>query len=311
MNTFKKILFFADGAKGETIALQRAAELALHNKASLTVMDVVAEVDSNDARLKPTLKRLQQALIKERKTALEALVKELFNEGGTPSIKIHVAAGKNYIGVIQTIIQKRFDLLVKSANKHNAVAATLFGNTDISLLRKCPCPVWIIKPSRKKRIDTILAAVDLTETSEAQQLARQILNLSAGLANLEKSDLHVLNAWQPNFEPHVRTLIGRQEYADMMKMLKENSHASLRALIQSTADLPVNGAMSQHLEKGHAEVVIPKFVKDHKIDLLIMGTMSRTGIPGFLIGNTAEKVLDAVDCSVLTLKPSGFKSPVA
>ena len=274
-------------------------------------MDVVAEVDSNDARLKPTLKRLQQALIKERKTALEALVKELFHEGGTPSIKIHVAAGKNYIGVIQTIIQKRFDLLVKSANKHNAVAATLFGNTDISLLRKCPCPVWIIKPSRKKRIDTILAAVDLTETSEAQQLARQILNLSAGLANLEKSDLHVLNAWQPNFEPHVRTLIGRQEYADMMKMLKENSHASLRALIQSTADLPVNGAMSQHLEKGHAEVVIPKFVKDHKIDLLIMGTMSRTGIPGFLIGNTAEKVLDAVDCSVLTLKPSGFKSPVA
>jgi len=291
--------------------LQRAAELALHNKASLTVMDVVAEVDSNDARLKPTLKRLQQALIKERKTALEALVKELFHEGGTSSIKIHVAAGKNYIGVIQTIIQKRFDLLVKSANKHNAVAATLFGNTDISLLRKCPCPVWIIKPSRKKRIDTILAAVDLTETSEAQQLARQILNLSAGLANLEKSDLHVLNAWQPNFEPHVRTLIGRQEYADMMKMLKENSHASLRALIQSTADLPVNGAMSQHLEKGHAEVVIPKFVKDHKIDLLIMGTMSRTGIPGFLIGNTAEKVLDAVDCSVLTLKPSGFKSPVA
>ena len=311
MNTFKKILFFADGAKGEKIALQRAAELALHNKASLTVMDVVAEVDSNDVRLKPTLKRLQQALIKERKTALELLVKELTPQSGTLPIKIYVTAGKNYIGVIQTIIQKRFDLLVKSANKHNAVAATLFGNTDISLLRKCPCPVWIIKPSRKKRIDTILAAVDLTETSEAKQLAGQILNLSAGLAQLEKSDLHVLNVWQPNFEPHVRTLISRQEYANMMKMLKDNSRASLRALIQGTPDLPVNGAMSQHLEKGHAEVVIPKFVKDHEIDLLVMGTMSRTGIPGFLIGNTAEKVLDTVDCSVLTLKPSGLKSPVA
>jgi len=250
-------------------------------------------------------------LIKERKTALELLVKELTPQSGTLPIKIYVTAGKNYIGVIQTIIQKRFDLLVKSANKHNAVAATLFGNTDISLLRKCPCPVWIIKPSRKKRIDTILAAVDLTETSEAKQLAGQILNLSAGLAQLEKSDLHVLNVWQPNFEPHVRTLISRQEYANMMKMLKDNSRASLRALIQGTPDLPVNGAMSQHLEKGHAEVVIPKFVKDHKIDLLVMGTMSRTGIPGFLIGNTAEKVLDTVDCSVLTLKPSGFKSPVA
>jgi universal stress protein E len=43
---------------------------------------------------------------------------------------------------------------------------------------------------------------------------------------------------------------------------------------------------------------------------LVMGTMSRGGIPGLLIGNTAEKVLYRANCSVLTLKPDGFKSPV-
>jgi len=40
-----------------------------------------------------------------------------------------------------------------------------------------------------------------------------------------------------------------------------------------------------------------------------MGTVCRTGIAGFLIGNTAENVLNDVDCSVLTVKPEGFASP--
>jgi nucleotide-binding universal stress UspA family protein len=57
--------------------------------------------------------------------------------------------------------------------------------------------------------------------------------------------------------------------------------------------------------------VIPWVVRKRKIDLLVMGTICRTGIPGFIIGNTAEKVLDTINCSVLTVKPVGFVSPVA
>ena len=41
-----------------------------------------------------------------------------------------------------------------------------------------------------------------------------------------------------------------------------------------------------------------------------MGTVCRTGIAGFFIGNTAESILQQVDCSVLTVKPDGFVSPV-
>lgn len=66
-----------------------------------------------------------------------------------------------------------------------------------------------------------------------------------------------------------------------------------------------------HLPKGDQATVIPRLVRSHEIDLLVMGTVCRTGIPGFIIGNTAEKVLDTVDCSVLTVKPVGFVSPVS
>jgi nucleotide-binding universal stress UspA family protein len=42
-----------------------------------------------------------------------------------------------------------------------------------------------------------------------------------------------------------------------------------------------------------------------------MGTVARTGIAGWITGNTAEKVLGVANCSVLAIKPPDFLSPVA
>jgi nucleotide-binding universal stress UspA family protein len=65
-----------------------------------------------------------------------------------------------------------------------------------------------------------------------------------------------------------------------------------------------------HLLKGVAGKVIPKLAQTKGIELIVMGTVSRAGVAGLIIGNTAENVLDQVDCSVLTVKPEGFVSPV-
>jgi nucleotide-binding universal stress UspA family protein len=57
-------------------------------------------------------------------------------------------------------------------------------------------------------------------------------------------------------------------------------------------------------------MLIPRVAERVRIDLIVMETVSRAGIAGLLIGNTAEKILHQVDCSVLTVKPDGFVSPV-
>lgn len=56
--------------------------------------------------------------------------------------------------------------------------------------------------------------------------------------------------------------------------------------------------------------VIPTIAKDLDVDLIVMGIVARTGIPGFFRGNTAESILTQFDCSVLTIKPPGFIRPV-
>ena len=66
-----------------------------------------------------------------------------------------------------------------------------------------------------------------------------------------------------------------------------------------------------HLVKGSARREIPAFARQIEADLVVMGTVARTGVPGFIIGNTAETILNQIDCSVLAIKPPGFQTPVS
>ena len=65
-----------------------------------------------------------------------------------------------------------------------------------------------------------------------------------------------------------------------------------------------------HLLKGWPRTVIPDFVNKAKADLVVMGTVGRTGVPEFIMGNTAETILNHINCSVLAIKPEGFKTPI-
>ena len=70
-------------------------------------------------------------------------------------------------------------------------------------------------------------------------------------------------------------------------------------------------APRSHLKQGLAGKVIPATVAELKADLVVMGTLARTGVPGLFIGNTAESILEQLHCSVLAIKPPGFVSPVS
>ena len=65
-----------------------------------------------------------------------------------------------------------------------------------------------------------------------------------------------------------------------------------------------------HLVKGLPSREIPLMAKKYDVDLIVMGTVGRIGLPGLFMGNTAESILEQVTCSVLTIKPDGFKTPV-
>ena len=61
--------------------------------------------------------------------------------------------------------------------------------------------------------------------------------------------------------------------------------------------------------EGDPEEALPDFLEKEKVDLLIMGAVSRSRLDSALIGHTAERLLDSVSCDVLVIKPDGFVDP--
>jgi nucleotide-binding universal stress UspA family protein len=128
------------------------------------------------------------------------------------------------------------------------------------------------------------------------------------MAELEGGSPMLLQAWAPFAERMVRSHSSDDAFAAYVEDVRRRTAGDLRQLAQSFGDR-LSAVQTIH-RRGEPEEVIPEFVVAQGIDLLVMGTVARAGIAGVLIGNTAERVLRKLPCSVLAVKPAGFVSPV-
>jgi nucleotide-binding universal stress UspA family protein len=179
------------------------------------------------------------------------------------------------------------------------------------LMRKCPCPVWVVKRSQPEWQSRILAAVDPNpHDRERHALSIKIMDLATSLARQKQSELVVVHTWTFTLEPSLRT--GHLSLSDDVDKWVADARRQHR---QSLADLLQPYALEElkhevYLLKGEAGRLIPEVALAKDVQLIVMGTVSRTGVAGLLIGNTAERILGQVDCGVLAVKPDGFITPV-
>lgn len=220
--------------------------------------------------------------------------------GDTPAVRI-----------VRRVLRDAHDPLIKQAEPTERRMG--FRALDMQLLRLCPCPVWLCRPVSRSRNDIRVAvAVDPQSAEPAgRDVALQLLRLSRSLADTCSGELSIVSCWDFEFEDVLRysPLAGVSESSVQANVVAAERHhrAGLEALVH---DSGIAGAVRVHHVRGRPDRVIPRVVDDLQIDILVMGTVGRTGIAGFVIGNTAENVLRELRCSLLALKPNGFVSPV-
>lgn len=306
MPRFHNILLTAD-QHTDVPTLTRTLALAASQGARLTLLDVVRPITSVPL-VGISATEFQALMVEERRRALEGLAASLSGLSEPPQIQVRV--GVPFIEIIRTVLAGGHDLLLRSPEGQEG-SGRLFGSTDLHLLRKCPCPVWLVKPAWSQAPNRILAAVDLeweNEDETTTTLNTRILALAAALAAARGGELHVVYAWNLFCEALLHS--GRAD-VDMTKALAQTRGFYARRLARLLQDCPLNaGRVHRHLLKGDPEAVVPALAEQEAISLIVMGTVARTGIGGLLIGNTAEKLLSRVDCSVLALKPPDFQTPV-
>jgi universal stress protein E len=308
MNRFQNIIYFADGAREADQALHRAFRLAESNHARLTLVDVIEPIDPPGDLADRFKIDLASMLRKQRQEELEALGEPL--RGPECLIYPKVLTGTPFIEVIKAVREGGYDLVIKSARPTEGLSGRLLGSTDLHLLRKCPCPVWVDRPGGEAHYSRILAAVDPMAPAE-DNCARLVMDLATSLAQRESATLGVIHAWGLHGESLLRDGRFRVDPGELERLLAatESTHRACLAELLSGYDMtPYDGRVS--LVKAEAAKAIRETAAQSQADLIVMGTVGRSGIPGLFIGNTAESVLQTTRASILAVKPPPFVTPV-
>jgi nucleotide-binding universal stress UspA family protein len=301
MMRFGNILLLAGGDSGSIPqdVLKRAIDLAKRNEAKLTLVDVVRELDLFREILP---REMLEGVREERREALSRLASIARDDGVEAETDLIV--GRPFIEIIRRVQRRGHDLVMTDGGRGRS-AKGVIDSVTMQLMRKCPCAIWVVRPLARGRYARILAAVDpQVSDPEKVPLSRRVMKLAISMAEMEGSELHVVHVWEtlelpqgasPEAWRHWEITARREVKRDLHRFMQE---------------FRLREEPQVHFIVGRPAGRIPEVAVKESIDLLVMGTVQRTGVRGFFIGHTAEEVLGRVSCSLLTVKPDSFVSPV-
>lgn len=311
MDQFRNILVAASPGHLELPTLRTAIELAADNGADLTLVDVMVPM-SRLRRFMTVEGRtvdVQAELTRHRTERLRELVDDT---GARVDIDVKVMVGDPFIEVIRHVLAHGNDLVIVGGRELEPWATPEFSSAVMHLLRKCPVPVWVMRPQDSDGV-RVLALVDPdAEDPVRDSLNDLVIELAASLARRAGAELHIGHAWELEGESTLRSspFLGIEgDVVDVMVETADRVHRDqLDDLLERHALADIEPEV--HLIRGSAGDVLPKLATGLGAEVIVMGTVARTGISGLIMGNTAETILRSVRCSVLAVKPEGFESPV-
>ncbi|OAJ94928.1 universal stress protein [Vibrio bivalvicida] len=242
------------------------------------------------------------------KNDLEKQARTLSDQYSNIRFSTKVRVGTPFIEIIKEADESDASMIIINSYRQSKKDACERGSNTLNLMRKSEAPIWSLSrvPSS---IRNVVVAVDLTN-DEYQDFNAQLLSMAIDFCSSVGASLTLCHVWKFESEGFLRDWSGYSdiEIALIAKEMRKERLSRLNALLEVHKDSPIK--IEPKVLEGETREVFPKYVADYKMDLVILGSMSRSGISGFVLGNTAEAMINQLDCSVITLKPDTFSSPV-
>ncbi len=243
-----------------------------------------------------------EAYLEGRQRRLEDLAAHLRREGAQVDAKV-VWGGPLLEQILFDVLALSPAIVVKDVRPHTDPARAFLNGIDWRLLAECPAPLMLVQPGAASLPLRLVAAVDpLDEHGKPHELNDQILDAATSLAAQCGAELDVVNAFE--YIPPA----GEWEYVGWMPDLTlygelRQLHAEGLYQLGKQHGVPPS---RMHILDGDAATAISGFARQRRAELVVMGSMYRSGLKRLMLGSTAEGVFDTLGCDVLLLKPRGF-----
>lgn len=308
---YRRILVATDFSPHADAALKQAVWLARQTGAKLVVAHAIPDLHravtsgSYWAKLDQSYVEGEQFEDFEREVQLSSETKMRRLVANLSAVDLDVTVetllGDPFVAITHAVQHGGYDLVLVGTRGLAAWEQFLIGSTAKRLIRKCPATVWIVKSEHVGPPKAVLAATDFSDVSR-----RAVLE-GLGIARQASAEFHLLHVVDSIDVPE--DIISRiPKGSSLRREIDEEAKHRLNAFVESLDTEP--NKVQRHLSWGTPWQEVGRLAQHLNVDLIALGTVGRSGVKGLLLGNTAEKVLGTCDCSILTVKPAGFVSPI-
>lgn len=308
MAKYQNMLVVIDPHQDDQPALRRAVYLQ-HRiggriKAFLPIYDFSYEMTTLLSQ--DECNAMRKSVITQRSAWIGQQARYYLESGVPIEIKV-IWHNRPFEAIIQEAIADGHDLVLKMAHQHDKLEAMLFTPTDWHLLRKCPCPVWMVKDQPWPENGKALVALKLvTDEPYHQHLNEKLVQEALELADrVNHTEVHLVCSYPATpinisielsgFDPGVYDDAVRGQHLLEMKALRQKFGI---------------GEQFTHVEKGLPEEILPEIAGQLDAGILVLGCSGRTGISAAFLGNTAEQVINHLRCDLLVIKSDDYQTPV-
>lgn len=183
-----------------------------------------------------------------------------------------------------------FSVVVKSCDKKDKLS--LLTPLDWQLLRNTPCPVLLVKKDSLWEGGKIFAAFNpFSRKRRYRELGQTLVNMAGMISRETRAELNLVVAY-------AAPMLAAEPENQTIELLEQKSKVKATELLEGL-DLP---EVHYQIGEGPADYWIPHIANKEQASLVVLGTHGRDGISGALLGNTAESVLDRIECDVLVVR---------
>jgi universal stress protein E len=280
-------------------ALARAVFLARETNATLELFlsgygpsrPVIGQTGLRDSSAGAYLRGIQ--------ATLEAVADRLVN-GERLTVATDVVSSWDPIeAIMEKVRQTRPDIVVKTTRHDSTLTRALFNFADWNLIRNCPCPVMLVKGHEVRETRRIIACVDPAHIhSHAETLDDAIMEAAQMLAYRLRGELHVFHSIEILPEPAFHLLYPQSSYGEYKRTTADEHEDLVEDLIRRFGI----GRSRVHYAVGRPAETLPAFASAMQASLVVMSGVPKGTLELLFLGNTAEKVLDDLNCDVLVVK---------
>lgn len=304
-----RILVVVDPSASAHPAVERATWLAGQKPARIELFISDYAPQLADPRLHGTPEGdSRAALIERHRRRLEQIAEPLRSSG--LSVETDARFDRPlHDSIVKKALDSSADFVIKDTHYHSVLKRSIFSNTDWNLIRNCGATLWLVKPRPPGQRPCFVAAVDpLHERDKPAELDQRIVGTAKDLAGALGGDVHVFHAFDVATAIAVSTdavtmpiALPMNEIADAMRA----EHTEAVERLCKEHGVPPDRT---HVRQGATRQALLAVTEQLRADAVVMGALSRSGVKGFFLGNTAEDVLDRLHCDLVIVKPAGFRA---